>query len=74
VRSGRRTRFRFRVTSRGRAVRGAKVRFDGRTKRTGRRGRAVMVRRPVRPGLRRAVVRKRGKRTASVRIRVLRRR
>jgi hypothetical protein len=35
---------------------------------------AVMTRRPVRPGLRRAVVRKRGKRTATVRIRVLRRR
>jgi hypothetical protein len=74
VRAGRRTRVRFRVTSRGRPVRGAKVRFAGRTKRTGRRGRAVMVRRLTRPGLRRAVARKRGKRTASVRVRVLRRR
>ena len=74
VRAGRRTRIRFRVTSRGRPVRGAKVRFAGRTKRTGRRGRAVMVRRFTRPGLRRAVARKRGKRTASVRVRVVRRR
>ena len=72
VRSGRRTRFRFRVTARGRAVRGATVRFADRTKRTGRRGRATMVRRPVRPGLRRAVVRKRGLSRAMVRVRVLR--
>ncbi len=70
---GRRTRIRFRVTSRGRPVRGAKVRFAGKTKRTGRRGRAVMVRRVFRPGLRRAVARKRGKRSAAVRVRVLRR-
>ena len=40
LRAGRRTRFRVRVTSRGRPVRGAKVRFAGRTRRTGRRGRA----------------------------------
>ena len=53
LRAGRRTRIRFRVTSRGRPVRGAKVRFAGRTKRTGRRGRAVMVRRFARPGRRR---------------------
>ena len=72
VRAGRRTRIRFRVTSRGRPVRGAKVRFAGKTKRTGRRGRAVMVRRVFRPGLRRAVARKPGKRSARVRIRVLR--
>jgi hypothetical protein len=65
---------RFRVTARGRAVRGAKVRFAGKTKRTGRRGRAVMVRRPVRRGLRRAVARKRGFRAGTVRVRVLRRR
>ena len=70
VRAGRRTRIRFRVTSRGRPVPGAKVRFAGRTKRTGRRGRAVMVRRFTSPGPRRAVARKRGKRTASVRVRV----
>jgi hypothetical protein len=44
----------------------------GRTKRTGRRGRAVMVRPVFRAGLRRAVASKRGKRSASVRIRVLR--
>jgi hypothetical protein len=74
VRSGRRTRFRFRVTSRGRPVRRARVRFAGRTRRTGRRGRAVMVRRPVKPGLRRAVARKRGMRRGVVRVRVLRKR
>jgi hypothetical protein len=74
VRAGRRTRFRFRVSSRGRPVRGAKVRFAGKTKRTGRRGRAVIVRRFAHRGVRRAVVTKRGKRTARVRIRVLPRR
>ncbi len=74
LRAGHRTRIRFRVTSRGRPVRGAKVRFAGKTKRTGRRGRAVMVRRVFRPGLRRAVARKRGTRSASVRVRVQRRR
>jgi hypothetical protein len=74
VRAGRRTRFRFRVSSRGRPVRGAKVRFAGKTKRTGRRGRAVIVRRFAHRGVRRAVVSKRGKRPARVRIRVLRRR
>jgi hypothetical protein len=55
-------------------VRGAKVRFDGRTKKTNRRGRAVMVRRPARTGVRRAIARKRGMRRATVRVRVLRRR
>jgi Tannase and feruloyl esterase/3HB-oligomer hydrolase (3HBOH) len=74
VRAGHRARFRFRVSSRGRPVRGATVRFAGRTKRTGRRGRAVIVRRFAHPGRRRAVVRKRGRRSASVRIRVLHRR
>jgi hypothetical protein len=74
VRSGHRTRFRFRVTSRGRPVRGAKVRFDGKTKRTGRRGRAVIVRRPGKTGVRRAIARKRGMRRAVARVRVLRRR
>ena len=74
VRAGRRTRFRFRVTARGRPVRGAKVRFLGRTKRTGRRGRARMTRRPARRGVRRVVATKRGFRSAKVRVRVLRRR
>ena len=60
ARAGRRTRFRFRVTARGRPVRGARVRFAGATRRTGRRGRAVIVRRPARPGLRRARRTKRG--------------
>lgn len=74
VRSGRRTRFRFRVSAAGKPVRGAKVRFAGATRRTNRRGRVVMVRRPVRRGLRKAIARKPGMRTATVRIRVLRRR
>jgi len=74
ARSGRRTRFTFRVSAEGRAVRGAKVRFAGATRTTNRRGRVVMVRRPVRRGLRKAIVRRRGMRTATVRIRVLRRR
>ena len=70
ARAGRRTRFRFRVTARGRPVRGAKVRFMGRTKRTGRRGRARMVRRPARRGVRRAVAAKRGFRPARARVRI----
>lgn len=73
VRAGHRTRFRFRVTSHGKPVRGAKVRFAGKTKHTGRRGRATIVRRLHRRGLRRAVVHKRGYRTAKARVRVLRR-
>jgi len=72
VRSGRRTRFMFRVSAQGRAVRGAKVRFAGATRSTDRRGRAVMVRRPVRRGLRKAVARRVGMRSATLRIRVLR--
>jgi Tannase and feruloyl esterase len=74
VRAGHRTRFRFRVTSRGKPVRGAKVRFAGKTKRTGRHGRATIVRRLRHRGLRRVTVRKRGLRTAKARVRVLRRR
>ncbi len=74
ARAGQRTRFRFRVTARGRPVRGARVRFAGATRRTGRRGRVVVVRRIGRAGVRRAVVRKRGFRAATVRVRVLRRR
>ena len=74
VRAGRRTRLRFRVTSRGRPVRGAKVRFPGRTRKTGRRGRARMVRRPMRRGVRRVTATKRGYRRATKRVRVLRRR
>jgi hypothetical protein len=74
ARSGRRTRFTFRVSANGRAVRGAKVRFSGATRKTNRRGRVVIVRRPVRRGLRKAIVRRAGMRTATVRIRILRRR
>ena len=74
VRAGHRTRFRFHVTARGKPVRGAKIRFLGRTKRTGRHGRARITRRPARRGIRRAVATKRGYRRAKVRVRVLRRR
>jgi len=55
-------------------VRRARVRFAGATRRTGRRGRAVIVRRIGRAGARRVVVRKRGFRAGTARIRVLRRR
>ena len=43
--AGRRTRFRFRVTSAGRPFRGARVRFAGVTRRTNARGRASVVKR-----------------------------
>ena len=71
VRVGRRT-VRFRVTARGRPVRRARVRLAGARARTGRRGRAVIRKRFVRPGRRRAIVTKPGFRRARVRIRVLR--
>jgi Tannase and feruloyl esterase/3HB-oligomer hydrolase (3HBOH) len=70
ARAGHRTRFRFRVTSRGKPVRGAHVRFLGRTKRTGRHGRARMTRRPMRRGVRRATATKHGYRAANTRVRV----
>ncbi|HKP88763.1 MAG TPA: SMP-30/gluconolactonase/LRE family protein [Thermoleophilaceae bacterium] len=52
---GERTRFRFRVTLRGKPVRGAVVRFTGRRAVTGPKGRASMRFEPRRAGLRRAV-------------------
>jgi hypothetical protein len=75
VRVHRQVRFRFRVTrrvaGRARPVRRALVRFAGRRARTDRRGRARIVRRFRRPGVRRARARKRGHRSAIVRVRVM---
>jgi sugar lactone lactonase YvrE len=63
------TRFRFRVTLRGKPVSGALVRFTGRHARTGPRGRASMRFRPRRRGLRRAVAVKRGVLPGAARVR-----
>ena len=60
ARVGRRTRFRFRATTRGRPVRGARVRFAGVTARTNARGTARIVRRFRRPGRYRARATRRG--------------
>jgi len=66
VRAGRRVRFRLRVHSTDAAcARGATVRFAGRRVRTNGRGRAALVLRMHRPGLRRAVATKPGCRRAS---------
>ncbi|HEV3000326.1 MAG TPA: CehA/McbA family metallohydrolase [Solirubrobacteraceae bacterium] len=72
VRAGRRSRVRFVVTAGGLRVRGAKVWLAGARARTGRRGRATIRKTFVRPGRRRALVTKRGFRSARVTIRVLR--
>jgi hypothetical protein len=75
VRAGTRRRFRFRATVRRngklRALRGARVRFAGRRKRTKRRGRASFVVRLEKPGRRRAVAKKRGFRPGRASVRVL---
>ena len=71
VRTGVR-RVRVRVTARGRAVRGARVRLAGARARTGRRGRAVVRKRFMRPGRRRAVATKRGFRAGRATVRVVR--
>jgi hypothetical protein len=70
TRAGRRTRFRFRVSARGHAVRGARVRFAGRRVRTGRRGLATLTVRFGSPGTRKALASKRGYRPARARVRV----
>jgi Family of unknown function (DUF5995) len=78
VRSGRRVHYRFRVYTRGpgntkaKAVKGARVRFAGRSVRTGRRGRAARNVRLRRRGLRFAVARKRGLGKAYAVVRVVR--
>jgi hypothetical protein len=78
VLSGRRERFRFKVTGRRpggrrRLVRGATVRFAGRRVRTNRRGRAVLTLRFRRAGLRPALARKKGLGRAVTVVRVVRR-
>ena len=73
VRAGVRARIRFTVSAGGRRVRGARVWLAGARARTGRRGRAVIRKRFLRPGRRRALITKRGYRSARVNIRVVRR-
>ncbi len=74
VRVGKRTRFHFRLTTRrgGRPVHRALIRFARKRVRTNRRGRATIVVRFSRPGRHRARATKRGLRTATARVRVLR--
>ena len=74
VRMRRRKRFRFRVTCKGRPVRRAVVRFKGRRKRTGRRGRATIVVRLKRRGRHVARVRRRGLRSGRAVVRAYPRR
>lgn len=77
TRVGKRTRFRFRVTTlragKRRRLDGAVIRFAGGRVRTNAEGRAAMTVRFRRAGRRRAVVSKPGFRSASVRVRILRR-
>lgn len=71
TRAGRRTRFRFRVTSLAHTpVRGARIRFAHALARTGREGRASIVARFAHPGKRRVRVRARGYATRRVAVRV----
>ena len=69
---GRRTRYRFLVTSGGKPVPGATVRFAGRRTTTGPRGRAAIRVRFRRPGARRARAAKAGLGAATARVRVQR--
>ena len=71
--AGRRTRFTFKVRRAGRPVRGATVRFAGRTLRTRRGGRARVKLVLRRPGVRRVRAAK-GTRRATGAVRVVRRR
>ena len=71
--AGRRTRFSFRVTTAGRPVAGALVRFAGRRARTGANGRAAITVRIARPGRYRARATRSGMRGATASVRVLRR-
>jgi hypothetical protein len=73
VRVGRRVRLRFLVTAAGRPVRGAVVRLATWRARTGRRGRAVIVARFRRHGVRRAHASKAGFRARAAAVRVVRR-
>ena len=71
VRTGRRTRFRVRVTSAGRPVRGALVRLGDRRARTNRAGRATLRLRIRRPGRRLVAASRRGHLAATAPVRVL---
>jgi polyvinyl alcohol dehydrogenase (cytochrome) len=73
VRVGRRVKFRFRVTCKGRPVRRAMVRFAHRHKRTGRRGRATIKVKLHRRGKHVARARKRHLRTGRAVVRAKRR-
>ncbi len=69
--AGRRTCFRFRVRrSRGRPIRGSRVRFAGRSRATNRHGRARICVRFDRPGSKRGRVTKPGFRAARIQVRV----
>ena len=70
--AGRRTRFRFRVTSAGRPVARARIRFAGKRARTNRVGRARIVKRIRKPGRYRARATRSGMRRATTRVRVRR--
>jgi endoglycosylceramidase len=74
VRTGRRTRFRFRATVRGRALRGATVKFGRHRKRTDRRGRALMRVNVRHSGPHGARASRRGYRAGRTTIRAVRRR
>jgi hypothetical protein len=71
VRAGRTVVLRFRVTHAARGVAHARVRFAGRTLRTGRRGNARLRMRFRHPATRRAWARKRGFAAARARVRVV---
>jgi hypothetical protein len=72
ARPGKRTRFRFRTTAGRTAARGVRIRFAGRTVRTGRGGRAKLVRRLSRPGRYRVIATKRNYVRATAAVRVVR--
>jgi hypothetical protein len=72
ARPGQHTRFRFRTTAGRTAARGVRIRFAGRTVRTGRGGRAKLVRRLSRPGRYRVIATKRNFVRATAAVRVVR--
>jgi hypothetical protein len=69
---GHRTRFRFRVTLRGKPVKGAVIEFADRRAHTGRHGRAHMTFTPKHRGIRRVIVRKRGALAGTATVRFVR--
>jgi hypothetical protein len=72
ARAAERTGFRFRTTAGDTAVRGVRIRFAGRNVRTGRDGRAKLVRRLSRPGRYRIIATKRNFVRATATVRVVR--